>query len=153
MEIKKPLVLLVDDDSNDEELAKIALEGTDIPHDLVIKRDGAEALKWLGDNFNTSGQAHWPHLVVLDLKLPKVTGLEVLEKIRSDKVTKSLPVVIFTSSNEEKDLIRSYECGANAYIRKPIDFDEYRETVGDMARFWILHNQSPPRKEFEVKIL
>lgn len=147
---RKPIILLVDDDANDEELAKIALEATSIPHQLVIQRDGAEALKWLHEarDKNENGL---PHLVLLDLKLPKVTGLEVLENLRSHMATKSLPVVIFTSSIEARDLHDSYEFGANAYIRKPIDFKQYRETVGDMARFWILHNHSPHRLNLELR--
>lgn len=150
---KKPIVMLVDDDANDEELAKIALEHTDVPHQLLVKRDGAQVLEWISQIPMQESDLQLPHLVLLDLKLPKVTGLEVLEKLRANALTKNLPVVIFTSSNEERDLAQSYECGANAYIRKPIDFKEYRQTVGDMARFWILRNQSPPRAAVEGWVL
>lgn len=150
MELRKPVVLLVDDDSNDEELAKIALEGTNIPHELIIKRDGAEALHWIEDSQRQENLPRWPHLILLDLKLPKVSGLEVLAKLRAKGLNRSLPVVIFTSSIEERDLLTSYEYGANAYIRKPIDFKEYRQTVSDMARFWILRNQSQSRDSYEV---
>ena len=148
MDKRKPIILLVDDDSNDEELAKIALDETKIPLELVIKRDGAQALQWI-DEEKRDADPQWPHFILLDLKLPKVTGLEVLAKLRSDALTKNVPVVVLTSSLEEKDLTRSYDQGANAYIRKPIDFKEYRRTIGDMARFWICHNQSPPRNPFE----
>jgi len=149
MEPKPPMILLVDDDSNDEELAQIALAETKIPHHLVIARDGAEALQWIENERKKGLELQWPHLILLDLKLPKVTGIEVLKKLRSDPLTKSIPVVIFTSSLEEQDLAKCYEFGANAYIRKPIDFKEYRKTIGDMARFWICHNQSPPRAGIE----
>lgn len=148
MDRRKPIVLLVDDDSNDEELAKIALDETKIPHELIIKRDGAQALQWI-DGTREEGDPKWPHLILLDLKLPKVTGLEVLASLRANVATRNVPVVVFTSSLEEKDLTKSYEHGANAYIRKPIDFIEYRRTIGDMARFWICHNQSPPRHSLE----
>ncbi|MGZ5278790.1 MAG: response regulator [Pseudobdellovibrionaceae bacterium] len=149
MEHKPPLVLLVDDDANDEELAQIALAETNIPHHLVIKRDGAQALQWIEEERTKGLDLQWPHLILLDLKLPKVTGFEVLQTLRSDQLTKNIPVVIFTSSLEEQDLAKCYDSGANAYIRKPIDFKEYRKTIGDMARFWICHNQSPPRNGLE----
>ena len=150
MSQKKPIVLLVDDDANDEELARIALDETEIPHELMVKRDGAEMLAWMDGVETAGGTDYYPHFILLDLKLPKVTGLEVLEKLRLGKVTKDLPVVVFTSSNEEKDLVKSYQAGANAYIRKPIDFREYQQTICDMARFWILRNQSPPVYEKET---
>lgn len=129
----KPLVLLVDDDPNDEELARIALDQTNISHELFVCRDGAEALQYLNSKE--------PQLIILDLKLPKVTGLEVLEKLRAVPKSRFIPVVVFTSSNEEKDIKASYEHGANAYIRKPIDFNEYQETICETAKFWIRRNQ------------
>ena len=122
----------------------IALEQTDVPHALVVKSDGAEALEWVThQQILHRGDQTWPHLVLLDLKLPKVTGLEVLKRLRSDPATMHLPVVIFSSSNEERDLEQSYELGANAYIRKPIVFSEYRATLADLSRFWILRNSVP----------
>jgi two-component system response regulator len=138
---KLPTVLLIDDDPNDEELARIALEATAIPHQLVVRRDGAEALAWLRDlELNEA----LPCLILLDLKLPKITGLEVLEQLRQGARTKVLPVIVFTSSSELRDLRRSYDLGANAYIRKPVDFSQYRQTVADLGRFWILRNNPPP---------
>jgi len=139
-----PLVLLVDDDPNDQELARIALEKTKIPHRLVVARDGAEAIAWLQSSGTPeSANGDLPHLTLLDLKLPKVTGLEVLKHLRASEKTRHLPIVIFTSSNEERDLSASYGFGANAYIRKPNDFGEYKATVADMGRFWILRNECP----------
>jgi two-component system response regulator len=143
---KIPILLLVDDDPNDEELARIALEATGLAHRIVIKRDGAEALSWIASLDEKQSEA-WPRFVLLDLKLPKVTGLEVLAQLRADPKTKTLPVVVFTSSSEILDLTKSYELGANAYIRKPIDFSEYRKTVQDMGRFWITRNNPPPRTQ------
>ena len=139
-----PLLLLVDDDRNDEELARIALEEAQVPHRLVIARDGAEALDYL-NGIGDSTDSSWPELILLDLKLPKVSGLEVLERLRSDSKARATPIVVFTSSNETRDLTRSYDLGANAYIRKPINFAEYRETMLDITRFWMLRNSSPPR--------
>lgn len=143
----RPLILLIDDDENDEELARIALTRSQIPHRLQVARDGAEALDWLFQRggFRRSERASeaGPRLILLDLKLPKLNGLEVLEQIRHDERTRLLPVVVFTSSVEEKDLSESYRRGANAYIRKPIDFREYKELIVDVGTFWIRHNQMP----------
>ena len=138
-----PLILLVDDDANDEELARIALEDANIPHRLVVARDGAEALAWLGQHgpANTEGDPA-PHLILLDLKLPKINGLEVLEQIRQAQRTRMVPVVVFTSSNEDRDLVEAYRRGANAYIRKPVDFHEYKALIVDVGAFWIRRNQT-----------
>jgi two-component system response regulator len=140
-----PLILLVDDDTNDQELARLALERAQIPHRLQVVRDGAAALDWLfrREAFAGREQEPPPRLILLDLKLPKVNGLEVLEQIRRDERTKLVPVVIFTSSVEEKDLAESYRRGANAYIRKPVDFHEYKELIADVGTFWIRRNQTP----------
>lgn len=140
-----PLILLVDDDTNDQELARLALERAQIPHRLQVVRDGAAALDWLfrREAFAGREQEPSPRLILLDLKLPKVNGLEVLEQIRRDERTKLVPVVIFTSSVEEKDLAESYRRGANAYIRKPVDFHEYKELIADVGTFWIRRNQTP----------
>jgi two-component system response regulator len=140
-----PIILLVDDDANDEELARIALEYADIPHQLRVARDGAEALDWLFRRSEEPGRdpEDTPHLILLDLKLPKVTGLEVLEQVRRDKRTQLVPVVVFTSSVEERDLEEAYRLGANAYVRKPVDFREYKGLIIDVGNFWIRRNQSP----------
>jgi CheY-like chemotaxis protein len=140
-----PLILLVDDDSNDEELARIALERAQIPHRLFVVRDGAEALDWLFRRgvFEDREEERSPQLILLDLKLPKVNGLEVLEHLRGDARTKSVPVVVFTSSLEQRDVTESYRLGANAYIRKPVDFREYKELILEVGSFWIRRNQTP----------
>jgi two-component system response regulator len=140
-----PLVLLVDDDANDEELARIALERSKIPHRLVVVRDGVAALDWLFRRGEHAGREddNPPRVVLLDLKLPKINGLEVLEQIRADERTRTQPVVVFTSSMEASDLESSYRLGANAYIRKPVDFREYKELIVDVGAFWIRRNQTP----------
>jgi two-component system response regulator len=140
----EPVVLLVDDDANDEELARVALERSKIPHQLFVVRDGANALDWLFRRGEHAGRKTGPppRLILLDLKLPKVNGLEVLEQIRSDERTRALPVVVFTSSLEESDIKTSYELGANAYVRKPVDFREYKEVIVDLGAFWIRRNQA-----------
>jgi len=138
-----PMILLVDDDANDEELARIALEQASIAHRLAVVRDGAEALDWMFSRGAFAGrEVEMPHLVLLDLKLPKVNGIEVLERLRQDPRTRLVPVVVFTSSAEERDLDESYRRGANAYIRKPVDFREYKELVMDVGRFWIGRNRT-----------
>jgi two-component system response regulator len=135
-----PVILLVDDDANDEELARVALERAQIPHRLRVARDGVEALEWLRRTHDGDA-GETPRLILLDLKLPKLNGLEVLERIRSDERTRLLPVVVFTSSAEERDLAESYKRGANAYIRKPVDYREYKELIVDVGSFWIRRNQ------------
>lgn len=139
----EPLVFLIDDDANDEELARIALERAKIPHRLVVARDGAEALDWLFSRGTHAGRPEGtPRVILLDLKLPKMNGLEVLEQIRGNEGTRMLPVVVFTSSVEGRDLTESYSRGANAYIRKPVDFRQYKALVADVGNFWIQRNQT-----------
>lgn len=145
MEIHTPLLLLIEDDPNDEELARIAIAESDILCRIDIKRDGAEVLDWLA-NLDGASQTSFPSVIFLDLKLPKLDGLEVLRVLRADERTKMLPIVVFTSSLELRDLEHSYESGANAYVRKPIDFTDYRQTISDMARFWLLRNHIPVSK-------
>ena len=140
MNATAPVILLVDDDANDEELARVALTRSKIPHRLRVARDGVEALAWLS-RMHDGDAGETPRLILLDLKLPKLNGLEVLERIRSDARTRLLPVVVFTSSAEERDLSESYKRGANAYIRKPVDFREYKELIADVGSFWIRRNQ------------
>ncbi len=140
-----PLLLLVDDDPNDEELARLALQRSGVAHSLQVVHDGAEALDWLftAGAYVDRDPAAVPRVVLLDLKLPKLSGIEVLTALRGDERTRLLPVVIFTSSNEDKDLRESYQRGANAYVRKPIDFDEYKKLIADVGTFWMTHNQPP----------
>jgi two-component system response regulator len=141
----KPMIFLVDDDANDEELARIALEGTSVPHELVVARDGVHALDWLLSPTPAAdaGSQPLPHLVLLDLKLPRVSGLEVLQQLRDDPRTRLVPVVVFTSSTEDRDLEEAYNRGANAYVRKPVDYREYRALIVDLAAFWLRHNHPP----------
>src|SRR6266700_733104 len=118
------VIMLVEDNADDEELTRLAFESSGILNQLIVTRDGAEALEWL---FAEGAHAQrdpktWPQVVLLDLKLPKVSGLEVLRRLRADSRTAVLPVVVLTSSKEEEDVIRSYKLGANAYVRKPVDF-------------------------------
>jgi CheY-like chemotaxis protein len=129
-------ILLVDDDPDDVTLAMRALARQNLANRVHVVGDGAEALAYLRE----SGR---PRLVLLDLKLPKVTGLEVLEQIRNDQRLKTLPVVILTSSREEPDVARAYALGANSYIVKPVDFDQFLRAVSEVGMYWLLINQSP----------
>ena len=131
-------ILLVEDNADDEQLTLRAMRQSDIPNIIRVARDGAEAL----DKLFGAGQDRLPDLVLLDLKLPKVNGLEVLQKIRSDDRTKTLPVVVLTSSDEERDIVESYELGANSYIRKPVDFDQFIDAVRQLGLYWLSMNRT-----------
>jgi CheY-like chemotaxis protein len=144
MTMLKP-ILLVEDNPNDLELTLIALEKSQLANEVIIVRDGAEALDYLmcrGEY--ASRQAGNPAVVLLDLKLPKVDGLEVLREIRTTTGLKSTPVVMLTSSKEEQDLLRSYELGVNAYVVKPVDFTEFVRAIADLGIFWAVLNEPPP---------
>ena len=133
-------ILLVEDNADDEQLTLRAMRQSEIPNMIRVARDGAEALDFLfGD---TSGSL--PDLVLLDLKLPKISGLEVLQRIRNEDKSKALPVVILTSSDEERDIVKSYDLGANSYIRKPVDFDEFIDAVRQLGLYWLLMNRANP---------
>lgn len=132
------IILLVEDNLNDAELAMLAFEKNNITNRVVLARDGVEALDYLFPCDNI------PQLILLDLKLPKIDGLEVLRKIRTDEQTKFIPVVVLTSSKEQKDLVEAYNLGTNAYVRKPIDFTEFTETIKQLGIFWLLLNEQPP---------
>lgn len=140
------VILLVEDNPDDEALTIRALKKNNIANEVVVARDGAEALDYL---FGTGAHAgrdanQLPQVVLLDLKLPKVDGLEVLERIRSDSRTKLLPVVILTSSKEDRDLVESYSRGANSYVRKPVDFQEFLEAAKQLGLYWLVLNEPPP---------
>jgi CheY-like chemotaxis protein len=142
---EKP-VLLVEDNPDDVELAMRAFRKNNLMNKIVVAHDGAEALDYL---FATGDYAErdpnlLPQLMLLDLKLPKVDGLEVLRRIRADERTKLMPVVILTSSKEEQDLIQSYTLHANSYIRKPVDFDQFIEAVRQLGLYWLILNEPPP---------
>lgn len=131
-------ILLVEDNADDEQLTLRAMRQSDIPNIIRVARDGAEAL----DRLFGEEHGRLPDLVLLDLKLPKVNGLEVLQKIRSEEKTKTLPVVILTSSDEERDIVESYNLGANSYIRKPVDFDQFIDAVRQLGLYWLSMNRT-----------
>lgn len=141
------VILLVEDNPRDEALTIRALKKTSITTDVVVAHDGVEALDYLFGTgiYGSRDVLDQPKLIMLDLKLPRVDGLQVLEKIRSSEHTRRLPVVIFTSSNEDEDLVRSYNLGVNSYVRKPIDFDQFLEATKQVALYWLSLNLSAPR--------
>jgi DNA-binding response OmpR family regulator len=138
-------ILMVEDDPKDVELTLIALEEYNLANEVVVTRDGAEALDYLycrGTFEARSGEN--PAVLLLDLKLPKVDGLEVLKQIKSDETLKMIPVVVLTSSHEEKDMVASYELGVNAYVVKPVAFHEFVNAIKELGMFWAVINQPPP---------
>jgi CheY-like chemotaxis protein len=145
-------ILLVEDNPHDLELTLIALSRSQLANEVIIARDGAEALDYLSLRGQYEGrQAGNPAVVLLDLKLPKVDGLEVLKTIRSSDGLRSTPVVMLTSSKEEQDLIRSYELGVNAYVVKPVDFSEFVRAIADLGIFWAVLNEPPPGSARYIK--
>ncbi len=145
-------ILLVEDNPRDLELTLAALAKSQLANDVVVMRDGAEALDYL---FYRGAHADRPRglpaVILLDLKLPKVDGLEVLKEIRTNSNSKSQPVVMLTSSREEQDLVRSYELGVNAYVVKPVDFTEFVRAIADLGIFWAVLNEPPPGSRRYVK--
>jgi two-component system, response regulator len=141
-----PTILLVEDDSNDEELGRIALEENSIKCELVVAHDGLEALDYLWARGLYAGRdaTVLPQVVLLDLKLPKLSGRDVLRQIRADPLTRYVPVVVFTSSKEESDLIECYRLGCNAYVQKPVDFAEFSAALQQIGIFWVLANRTLP---------
>jgi len=140
------IILLVEDNPRDEELTIRALKKSNVLNPIVVARDGAEALDYLharGAHAERDASS-LPQLVLLDLKLPKVDGLEVLRELRGDPRTALLPVVVLTSSVEEQDLLRSYSLGANSYVRKPVDFVQFIEAVRQLGLYWLVLNEAPP---------
>jgi two-component system response regulator len=140
------IILLVEDNPDDEALTLRALRKNNIGNEVVVAHDGAEALDYLFATRVHSGRdiSELPQIVLLDLNLPKVDGLGVLRRIRGDARTKRLPVVILTSSKEERDLVESYDLGANSYVRKPVDFTAFVEAVRQLGLYWLVLNESPP---------
>jgi two-component system, response regulator len=145
-------ILLVEDNPDDVELTVHALRREKLANDISVARDGEEALDFIfcrGTHVNRSFQ-NPPRLILLDLKLPKVEGLDVLRAIKADRRTKAIPVVIMTSSREERDLVESYKLGVNAYVQKPVDFEQFRGIVKELGLFWLVINQPPPSQAFEA---
>jgi two-component system response regulator len=143
--MKDKIILLVEDNPNDEELTLRALKKSQILNRVVVVRDGAEALDYLfARGAYASRPSETPQVILLDLKLPKIDGLEVLRAIRADDRTKLLPVVVLTSSLEDQDLIKSYGLGANSYVRKPVDFVQFVDAVKQLGLYWLVINQPAP---------
>jgi len=140
------MILLVEDNEDDELLTLRALARHNIKNQVVVTRDGAEAMDFLlaQGHYNGRDPSDVPAMILLDLKLPKMGGLEVLRAIRKNELTQLLPVVVLTSSLEEQDLIRSYGLGANSYVRKPVDFHQFSEAVRQLGLYWLILNQKPP---------
>jgi two-component system, response regulator len=138
-------ILLVEDNPSDAELTMLALKEKNLTNKLIHLKDGAEALEYIFATGNYASRKidDLPKLILLDINLPKVNGIEVLQKIRSDERTKMIPVVILTSSKEDKDVIESYKLGVNSYIVKPVEFDKFRDAVGEVGLYWMLLNHPP----------
>ena len=144
--MSKKTILLVEDNSNDEFLTLRALKKYNVANDVIIARDGAEALDYVFGTGNYAGRnvAEMPVVMLLDLKLPKIDGLEVLRRVRADERTRLLPVVVLTSSNEDQDVIRSYKLGTNSYVQKPVDFSAFVDAVGQLGLYWLMLNEPVP---------
>ena len=138
-------ILLVEDNPRDLELTLVALERSQLANEVIVLRDGAEAIEYLtGTGVHAERAPGNPAVVLLDLKLPKVDGIQVLQEIRSQSALKSIPVVMLTSSREEQDLLRSYALGVNAYVVKPVNFQEFVSAIADLGVFWAVLNEPPP---------
>jgi len=144
--MENKVILLVEDNPDDVELTLRALKKNNIKNEVIVARDGAEALDYLFGAGQYAGRdpADSATVVLLDLKLPKVDGLEVLRRIRADERTRLLPVVILTSSKEEQDVVNGYRFGCNSYVRKPVNFDEFVEAARQLGLYWLLLNEGPP---------
>jgi two-component system response regulator len=141
------MILLVEDNPDDEELTTRALKQAKVANDLVVARDGAEAIDFLFGTGRHAGRdlSRMPALILLDLKLPKLNGLDVLQRLRADERTRLIPTVILTSSSEDEDMLKSYQHGANSYVRKPVEFGAFATAVSQLGVYWMLINQPPPR--------
>ncbi len=143
------MILLVEDNPDDEMLTIRALKKNNILNEVVVARDGVQALDFLFGEGEHTGRdiSNQPQVILLDLKLPKIDGLEVLKRIRADERTKLLPVVVLTTSNEQRDMVSSYELGANSYIRKPVDFDQFMDAVKQLGLYWLVLNEFPGNRD------
>jgi two-component system response regulator len=146
--MEKKVILLVEDNPRDEALTLRALKKSSIINDVIVAHDGVEALDYFFGTGKFAGEPQvMPQLVLLDLKLPKIDGLEVLRKLRENDTTKRLPVVVFTSSSEEEDMIKSYQLGANSYVRKPVESEQFAEATKQLGLYWLLLNEPAPNDE------
>lgn len=139
-------ILLVEDNPDDEELTLLSLRKNNLAHEIVVVRDGVEAIEFLFGNGQYAGRdlSRTPTVILLDLKLPKLDGLGVLKRLRADERTRMLPVVVLTSSSQDADVIASYKLGANSYVRKPVEFGAFVEAVSSLGLYWVLLNRPPP---------
>jgi two-component system, response regulator len=146
--MSEKLIMVVEDNPDDEELTLRALRQGKIANEIVVLRDGSEALEFLFCTGKYEGRdaARMPAAVLLDLKLPKLSGLDVLQRMRADPRTRLIPVVILTSSSEDEDMLRSYELGANSYVRKPVEFSAFATAVGQLGIYWLLLNEPAPKR-------
>ena len=144
--MKNSTILLVEDDPDEEALTLRALKKSNIGNEVFVVRDGVEALDFLfcTNKYADRDPDELPQLILLDIKLPKMDGLEVLRRLRADKRTHLLPVIILTSSKEEQDLIQAYRSGANSYVRKPVDFTQFAESIRELGMYWLVLNEAPP---------
>lgn len=138
-------ILLVEDNPDDEALTMRAFKKSHLANDVIVARDGVEALEYLFGTGAYEGRdiTDKPHLILLDLKLPRLDGMDVLKRIRSDERVNLIPIVVLTSSREQEDLVRSYALGANSYIRKPVDFNQFVQAVQQLGLYWLVLNESP----------
>jgi len=143
--MNEKIILLVEDNPDDEELTLLALKESNIPNEVIVARDGVEALGYLFGTGKWASRApsQQPQIVLLDLKLPKVSGLEVLQRLRADPRTELIPVVVLTSSSEEEDVFASYRLRANSYVRKPVEFHRFVDAVRQLGIYWLLLNEAP----------
>ena len=139
-------ILLVEDNPDDEELTLLSLKKNNLAHEIVVVRDGVEAIEFLFGNGQYAGRdlSRTPTVILLDLKLPKLDGLGVLKRLRADERTRTLPVVVLTSSSQDADVIASYNLGANSYVRKPVEFGSFVEAVSSLGLYWVMLNRPPP---------
>ena len=144
---KNKVILMVEDNPDDEKLTLLALRKNNVANEIVVVRNGADALDYLfaAGRYAGRDRSQIPAVMLLDIHLPKIDGLEVLRRVREDEQLRRLPVVMLTSSKEEKDIVDSYNLGANSYVRKPVDFDEFSDAVRQLGLYWLILNENPPR--------
>ncbi len=149
--MKNKFILLVEDNPDDEELTLMGLKSSGVLNEVVVVRDGEEALQFLfaEGGYKDRDPLVIPTVILLDLQLPKLNGLEVLERLRANPLTKCIPVVILTSSSEEEDVINSYKLGANSFVRKPVEFSRFNDAVKQLGLYWLLINEPPAKSKFD----